>query len=89
MLVRVPFYCMVNLIAGREVVPELMQGQMTGEAVAREAEILLEDGPRRAAMKAGLDEVRAALASAPDRSPAVTAANIVQEILEGHPAHVS
>ena len=30
-LVDVPFYSMVNLIAGRAVVPELMQGQMTGE----------------------------------------------------------
>ena len=31
LLVDVPFYSMVNLIAGRAVVPELMQGQMTGE----------------------------------------------------------
>jgi lipid-A-disaccharide synthase len=30
LLVRVPFYSMVNLIAGRAVVPELMQNQMTG-----------------------------------------------------------
>ena len=33
-LVDVPFYSMVNLIAGRAVVPELMQGQMTGERIA-------------------------------------------------------
>ena len=33
-LVRVPFYSMVNLIAGRAVVPELMQGRMTGGALA-------------------------------------------------------
>ncbi len=42
-LVDVPFYSMVNLIAGRAVVPELMQGQMTGENLAREAPRLLAD----------------------------------------------
>jgi lipid-A-disaccharide synthase len=30
----VPFYSMVNLIAGRAVVPELMQSRMTGETIA-------------------------------------------------------
>ena len=33
-LVNVPYYSMVNLIAGRAVVPELMQGQMTGDCIA-------------------------------------------------------
>jgi lipid-A-disaccharide synthase len=42
-LVRVPFYSMVNLIAGRAVVPELMQGQMNGKSLAREANRLLGD----------------------------------------------
>src|SRR5579872_3210545 len=37
LLVKVPFYSMVNLIAGRPLVPELMQGQMTGERLAAEA----------------------------------------------------
>ena len=41
----VPFYSMVNLIAGRAVVPELMQNQMTGENLAREALRLLADQP--------------------------------------------
>ena len=57
LLVRVPFYSMVNLIAGRRVVPELMQGAMTGEAIAREAGRLLNDERARAEMKAGLAEV--------------------------------
>src|SRR5579872_5454427 len=43
LLVDVPFYSMVNLIAGRAVVPELMQGAMTGEAIACEASRLLRD----------------------------------------------
>ncbi len=47
-LVEVPFYSMVNLIAGRAVVPELMQGQMTGERIAAEARRLLTDDAARA-----------------------------------------
>src|SRR5581483_4535862 len=36
-LVRVPFYSMVNLIAGRRVVPEIMQNDLTGERLAGQA----------------------------------------------------
>ena len=90
MLVRVPFYSMVNLIAGRAVVPELMQGQMTGERIAREARRLLADEDARAEMKAGLAEVRReARPAARQRSRAARRASIVQEILEGQVAHVS
>ena len=84
LLVRVPFYSMVNLIAGRAVVPELMQGQMTGEAIAGEARRLLTDDAARQEMKAGLAEVRnklsggAGIQAAPRR-----AAAIIQDILEG------
>jgi len=87
LLVRVPFYSMVNLIAGRAVVPELMQGAMTGEAIARQAAILLRDESARAAMKAGLAEVREKLSGGGD--PPRRAAAIIQEILEGQVAHVS
>jgi lipid-A-disaccharide synthase len=87
MLVDVPFYSMVNLIAGRAVVPELMQGQMTGERIAQEAHRLLTDPAARLQMQAGLAEVRARLSSggnAPQRGAA-----IIKGILEGEPAHVS
>ena len=86
-LVDVPFYSMVNLIAGRAVVPELMQDQMTGENLAREARRLLQDEAARAEMKAGLAEVREKLSGrmgAPAR-----AAMAIQEILEGQVTHVS
>ena len=86
-LVNVPFYTMVNLIAGRAVVPELIQHEMTGERIAAEARRLLDDGEARAQMKAGLEEVRRKLASEGDAT--ARAAAIVQEILEGHVAHVS
>jgi lipid-A-disaccharide synthase len=86
-LVDVPFYSMVNLIAGRAVVPELMQSQMTGANLAREALRLLGDESARAEMKAGLAEVRQKLAggsAAPQR-----AAIAIREILEGQVTHVS
>ena len=87
LLVRVPFYSMVNLIAGRAVVPELMQSRMTGENLAAEARRLLTDEAARAEMREGLAEVRRRLSSggsAPHR-----AAAIIQEIWEGQVAHVS
>ena len=86
-LVNVPFYSMVNLIAGRALVPELMQEQMTGENLAREARRLLRDANARAEMKAGLAEVREKL-SGRTGAPARAAAAI-QEILEGQVTHVS
>lgn len=85
LLVNVPFYCMVNLIAGRAVVPELMQGQMTGESIAREARRLLTVETARAEMKAGLAEVRERLS----RGEAAKPVPLIQEILEGQVAHVS
>jgi lipid-A-disaccharide synthase len=87
LLVRVPFFTMVNLIAGRAVVPELMQSGMTGEALAREASRLLHDQNARAEMKAGLAEVREKLSGGGDAPK--RAAAIIQEILEGQVAHVS
>jgi lipid-A-disaccharide synthase len=65
LLVRIPFYSMVNLIAGRALVPELMQSRMTGEALAREARRLLTDEKARQDMKAGLAEVRDKLSRGP------------------------
>jgi lipid-A-disaccharide synthase len=65
-LVNVPFYTMVNLVAGRRVIPELIQSDMTGERIASEALILLESESARAEMKAGLSEVARLLASTGD-----------------------
>jgi lipid-A-disaccharide synthase len=62
-LVNVPFYTMVNLVAGRRVIPELIQNEMTGERIASEALVLLESESARADMKAGLNEVKRLLSS--------------------------
>ncbi len=59
--VQVPHYAMANLIAGREVVRELIQRDFRPETVAAEVLALLEDGPRRESVVAGLAETRARL----------------------------
>jgi lipid-A-disaccharide synthase len=56
-LVNTPFYSMVNLLAGRKIVPELMQGDCTGERLADEARRLLENHALRAKMKKELESV--------------------------------
>lgn len=57
-LVDVPHFAMANLIAGRAVVPEIIQRDFTPETTATEVLALVEDETRRARMVADLDEVR-------------------------------
>ena len=59
---------MVNLVAGRRVVPELLQEHFTGESVAAALQPLLGDTPERAAQVAALAEVRARLQSPTGRT---------------------
>jgi lipid-A-disaccharide synthase len=62
-MVHTPFFSMVNLVAGRRVVPELIQDDFTPRAVAAEVRYLLESLETRDEMKTGLAEVRAKLGS--------------------------
>jgi len=64
-LVKLPYYGMVNLVAGREVVPELIQDGFTPEKVEREIRVLLEDGEARQRMQKALAEVSGMLRGAP------------------------
>jgi lipid-A-disaccharide synthase len=59
--VHVDTYAMANLVAGRRVVPELIQDDFTPEAVAAEAVRALTDAPYAARVRADLREVRAKL----------------------------
>jgi len=59
--VRVPHYAMANLLAGREVVQELIQGDFRPEAVTAEVLALLDDPGRREPVRQGLAEIRARL----------------------------
>ena len=61
-LIRTKFFAMVNLIAEREVAPELIQENFTAEKVVQQVETLLEP-PRAAQARADLAEVRRRLGS--------------------------
>jgi len=87
LLVNVPFYSMVNLVAERAIVPELMQHEMTGERLAEHALRLLRDDAARGEMRRDLAEVAGRLSGS--GRPMAKAAAIVQELMEGQAAHVS
>ena len=71
--VKVDTFGMANLIAGRRIVPELIQDDCTPERVAGEALALLNDRARADQMRADLREVRARL-GAPGASGRAAAA---------------
>ncbi len=60
-LVKVPFLSMVNLIAGYQIVPELIQHDMTSANIATEAERLLTQPDLADRMRTDLAAVRTAL----------------------------
>ncbi len=61
LLVKLVHVSLVNLLAGRGVVPELLQGDATPARMAAELEAVLGPGPAREAQLSGLREVRDAL----------------------------
>lgn len=79
-LVKVPFLSMVNLVAGRKIVPELMQSEFTGERLAQEATGILENEAIRRQMKTDLAEVAARLSIGPD--PMDRAVSTIQSVME-------
>jgi lipid-A-disaccharide synthase len=56
--VKVPHFAMVNLIAGKEIVPELVQHDFTAEKVVARLQQIIADGPARDQMILGLKEVK-------------------------------
>ena len=58
MVVKVPFIGLVNLVAEKAVVPELIQNQVTPDRLAEEADAILKDGPRRKNMLEDLKMVK-------------------------------
>ncbi len=75
-LVDVPFYSMVNLVAGRQIVPELIQDRLTADRLAQEALLLLENDAAREAMRRDLAVVAQKLAGA--ENPMEVAASVVE-----------
>jgi lipid-A-disaccharide synthase len=64
-VVTVPHVAMANLIAGKRVVPELIQSDFTAANIVREIEPLLPDGPPRQSMMEELRRVRGLLSISP------------------------
>jgi lipid-A-disaccharide synthase len=81
-LAKVDMYAMVNLIAGRRAVVELIQDACTPEAIAEEAVRLLNDVPYRTEMIAAIEDVRRQLGGpgASDR-----AAEAILELIHRNP----
>jgi lipid-A-disaccharide synthase len=63
-LVDLPHFCIVNLVLGERVVPELLQGETAPEKVARLAGELLADSAAIAALRVNLARLRPALGEA-------------------------
>ena len=83
--VKVPRFAMVNLIAGEEVVPELVQSDFTAANIVARISEILPEGPARTHMLAGLASVRTRL-QVPDTSglyqhPADRASEIILDLL--------
>lgn len=77
-LIQIPYIGLVNVVAGRKVVPEFIQHEIKPEAIAEEAAHLLQNETLRQKMIADLKEVRVKLGGggAPER-----AAEAVMEVL--------
>lgn len=79
--VKVPRFAMVNLIAGEEVVPELVQHDFTAAKVVARIREILADGAPRERMLEGLARVKASLRGSPGsgttQHPADRAAGII------------
>lgn len=60
-LVRIPRICLVNILANAEVVPELLQGEVTADRLESEAESFLESPERLSRMREGLARVSSLL----------------------------
>lgn len=84
-LVKVPFYSMVNLVAGRRIVPEFIQNEMTAEHLAGEAVRLLGDEVARQQMRRDLGSVSQKLSGPED--PLEVAASLVEKHLKEEMVH--
>jgi lipid-A-disaccharide synthase len=82
LLVRVAYVSLVNLLAGRRVIPELLQGALTPANVRAEVQKVWDEGPARKAMVEGLREVRALLGQG---QASLRAADQVLEVLDATP----
>jgi lipid-A-disaccharide synthase len=79
--VKVPHFAMVNLIAGEEVVPELVQQDFTPERVAAELKRIIPDGSPREKMIDGLRRVKRLLRGDVEGNAPEHAARAIAQVL--------
>ena len=79
-LVKAPFLSMVNIVAGRKIVAELIQHDCTPGKIAAEGRRLLEDEGAREKMRADLAAIVDQLRS--ERDPMETAADCIDQVLK-------
>jgi lipid-A-disaccharide synthase len=85
-VVSVPFVAMVNLVAGREVVPELIQDNFTASNIVLRLRPLLHDENAREAMQADLRDVAALLHSPSTKETAIDrVARIAMQLINENP----
>ncbi|HBP90698.1 MAG TPA: lipid-A-disaccharide synthase [Nitrospirales bacterium] len=63
-LVKIPYISLVNILAGQEIVPELIQDRMTPDGIAHEALDILQDARRRNDMIQAFHTIRTSLGEA-------------------------
>jgi lipid-A-disaccharide synthase len=80
--VKVPHFAMVNLIAGEEVVTELVQKDFTAERVAAELKQIIPDGEARQKMIKGLRRVKQLLRGDMDGDAPERAARAIADLLQ-------
>ena len=85
LLVSVPFIGMVNVVAGRQVCPEFIQGTATPEALAGALQPLIESEPVRRQMLEGFRQVQTALG--PGGAAERAAAIVLAQVAAGVPGH--
>lgn len=82
-VIKVPFIGLPNLVAEEQIVPELVQEEVTTQRIVREALSLLEDGERRRNMINGLARVREKLG---EKSASRRTAQIALDMMRAHRA---
>ncbi|PYX92097.1 MAG: lipid-A-disaccharide synthase [Acidobacteria bacterium] len=80
-LVKVPHVAMPNLIAGRQIIPELLQNDFTPESMVKHLQQIVPDGEPRQQMLAGLAEVQATLHREGERPAVERAADAIMKSL--------
>jgi lipid-A-disaccharide synthase len=79
-VVKVPFIGLVNLVAGEEVVPELIQAEVTPQRLAKEADAILGDSRMKENMIKNLEKVKTKLGQG---GASEKTAKIAMEMMEG------